>query len=43
MAENTVDIIDNSQIAKKPKKVKPYSENEALKRGQKKYFEKIRR
>ena len=45
MAETSINITDNSEIKakdKKPKKVKPYSENEALQRGQKKYFEKNR-
>ena len=49
MASNSVSVIDKSEnkvvdkiVDKKPKKVKPYSENEALKRGQKKYFEKNR-
>ena len=43
MAETIINLTDNSEIKvkdKKPKKVKPYSENEALQRGQKKYFEK---
>ena len=39
MAEYTENLIDKS-INKKPPKIKPYSENEALKRAQQKYREK---
>ena len=42
IANNEI-LKDTLEKPKKPKKVKPYAENEALKRGQKKYFEKTKK